>query len=339
MSRVAIKGSAYCLEHVPQLGLHYGNTPYTAGEGEKEYLQALPKHLQTYEQAKGYAPNMTYIGALPLEDLDAQPTPMYENYNLEAPRFGKYGEIMPEDEFLGLLDICDVFDLIWLEKDFAASVREKLSKHELITESILARLEAGHDRAEIEEHLKSGDHTQVLPLYFDGKVVGMARAAHTVDDNLFAHVLLENLASKAGSVLALLHLLRNTGLKPEEVDFVIECSEEGAGDACQRAGGNFAKAIAEIAGCVNASGCDVRGFCAGPVNAMINGASQVAAGARKNVVVLAGGAIPKLYMNSRDHVKKDMPALEDCLGSFAILITPCDGVSAEMRLDVLGKHV
>ena len=175
---------------------------------------------------------MTYIGALPLEDLDAQPTPMYENYNLEAPRFGKYGEIMPEDEFLGLLDICDVFDLIWLEKDFAASVREKLSKHELITESILARLEAGHDRAEIEEHLKSGDHTQVLPLYFDGKVVGMARAAHTVDDNLFAHVLLENLASKAGSVLALLHLLRNTGLKPEEVDFVIECSEEGAGDAC-----------------------------------------------------------------------------------------------------------
>ncbi|WP_418844775.1 glycine/sarcosine/betaine reductase complex component C subunit beta, partial [Pyramidobacter piscolens] len=246
--------------------------------------------------------------------------------------------IMPEDEFLGLLDICDVFDLIWLEKDFAASVREKLSKHELITESILARLEAGHDRAEIEEHLKSGDHTQVLPLYFDGKVVGMARAAHTVDDNLFAHVLLENLASKAGSVLALLHLLHNTGLKPEEVDFVIECSEEGAGDACQRAGGNFAKAIAEIAGCVNASGCDVRGFCAGPVNAMINGASQVAAGARKNVVVLAGGAIPKLYMNSRDHVKKDMPALEDCLGSFAILITPCDGVSAEMRLDVLGKH-
>ncbi|MDY2648731.1 MAG: glycine/sarcosine/betaine reductase complex component C subunit beta [Pyramidobacter porci] len=338
MSRVAIKGSAYCLEHVPQLGLHYGNTPYTAGEGEKEYLQALPKHLQTYEQAKGYAPNMTYIGALPLEDLDAQPTPMYQNYNLEAPRFGKYGEIMPEDEFLGLLDICDVFDLIWLEKDFAASVREKLSKHELITESILARLEAGHDRAEIEEHLKSGDHTQVLPLYFDGKVVGMARAAHAVDDNLFAHVLLENLASKAGSVLALLHLLRNTGLKPEEVDFVIECSEEGAGDACQRAGGNFAKAIAEIAGCVNASGCDVRGFCAGPVNAMINGASQVAAGARKNVVVLAGGAIPKLYMNSRDHVKKDMPALEDCLGSFAILIAPCDGVSAEMRLDVLGKH-
>ena len=43
-------------------------------------------------------------------------------------------------------------------------------------------------------------------------------------------------------------------------------------------------------------------------------------------------------MNSRDHVKKGMPALEDCLGGFAVLLTPPDGVSAEIRLDVLGKH-
>ena len=338
MSRVAIKGSAYCLQHTPELGLHYGNTPYTATENEKEYLDALPSHLQTFEQAKGYAPNMTYIGAMPLEELENQPTPMYQNYVEGASRFGKFGEIMPEDEFLGLLDICDVFDLVLLEKNFAASVREKLAAHELVTESMLARLEAGHEMSEIEEMVKSGNHHQVLPLYYQGKVVGLVRAAHAVDENLFAHVLLENIASKAGSVLALLHLLKNTGMKPEDVDFIIECSEEGAGDACQRAGGNFAKAIAEIAGCVNASGCDVRGFCAGPVNAMINGASQVAAGARKNLIVLAGGAVPKLYMNSRDHVKKGMPALEDCLGSFAILITPCDGVSPEMRLDVLGKH-
>jgi betaine reductase len=31
---------------------------------------------------------------------------------------------MPEDEFIGLMDICAVFDLIWREKSFAASVRE-----------------------------------------------------------------------------------------------------------------------------------------------------------------------------------------------------------------------
>ncbi len=335
MSRVAIKGSAYCLEHTPELGLHYGNTPYTAGEGEKEYLEELPKHIQTYEEAKDYAPNLTYIGAMSIADLENQATPMYEHRVAGAPRFGKYGEIMPEDEFLGMMDICDVFDLVWLQKDFAVSIRPKLEAHELITDEMVARLEAGHDLPEIEQEI-SENHA--LALYYNHKVVGCVRSAHAVDENLFSHVIMENLASKAGSVLALLHLLKNTGLAPTDVDFLIECSEEGAGDACQRAGCNFAKAIAEIAGCVNASGCDVRGFCAGPVNAMIAGAAQVASGARKNVVVIAGGAVPKLYMNSRDHVKKGMPALEDCLGSFAVLLTPCDGVSPEMRLDALGKH-
>jgi betaine reductase len=82
----------------------------------------------------------------------------------------------------------------------------------------------------------------------------------------------------------------------------------------------------------------VRSFCAGPVNAMIAAASQVAAGTRKNCVVLAGGAIPKLFMNGRDHVKKEMPALEDCLGNFAALLVPDDGTNPVMRLDAIGKH-
>ena len=150
-------------------------------------------------------------------------------------------------------------------------------------------------------------------------------------------MILENLASKAGSLLSLFHLMKKA-ISPEEVDFVIECSEEAAGDMNQRGGGNFAKAIAEIAGCVNASGLDVRAFCAAPVNALITGASLVASGARKNVVVLAGGALPKLYMNARDHVKKGLPALENCLGSFAVLLTPDDGTTPVIRLDALGKH-
>jgi betaine reductase len=338
MSRVAIKGSAYCLQHTPELGLHYGNTPYVErhSHGETDYLKKLPEHAQSFEEAKDYAPNMAYIGTLPLEDLENQTKPMYENRLSGADRYGKFGEIMPEDEFIGLMDICDVFDLVWLEKDFAASVKEKLSNHKFMTESMLARLEEGRDGSEIEADCD--EKHGALPLYFDGNIVGCVRRGHEVDENLSAHVLLENIASKASAVLSLLHLLQNTEMKAEEVDFVIECSEEGAGDMCQRAGGNFAKAIAEIVGCKNASGCDVRGFCAGPVNAMIAGASQVAAEARSNVVVLAGGAVPKLYMNSKDHVKKELPALEDCLGSFAVLITPCDGVSPEMRLDAIGKH-
>jgi len=337
MATVGIKGCAYCLNHAPETGVHYGNTPFIEREtkGETGFLKELPSFMQKYEEARDYAPNQAYIGGMTLEALENSPQPWYVNRIAGSKRYGAYGEIMPEDEFLGLMDICDVFDIIWLESSFAASVREKLVASPVMNDKLLARLEAGHSAEEIAGETA---HKKALPLYFNGNIVGCARNGHEVDDCLFAYVLLENIASKAGGVLALLHLLKNTEMTPEEVDFVIECSEEGAGDMNQRAGGNFAKAIAEIAGCVNASGCDVRSFCAGPVNAMIAGASQVAAGARKNCVVLAGGAIPKLYMNGRDHVKKKMPALEDCLGSFAVLLVPDDGTEPVMRLDVLGKH-
>lgn len=337
MSSVGIKGYAYCLNHTPELGLYYGNTPYVEriSKGETAFLAGLPNHLQTYDEAVGYAPNQAYIGGITLEEYEAQVQPWYENRMPDAGRYGKYGEIMPEDEFLGLVDICDVFDIIWLEEGFASKVREKLANDPVITDAILARLEKGHD---IEEIKVETDQHQALPLFFNGEVVGCARKGHEVDECLSAYVLLENIACKAGSVLAMLHMIKNSGISPEDVDFVIECSEEGAGDMNQRAGGNFAKSIAEIAGCTNASGCDVRGFCAGPVNAMIAAASQVAAGARKNCVVVAGGSIPKLYMNGRDHVKKEMPALEDCLGNFAILMVPDKGEYPVMRLDALGKH-
>ena len=43
-------------------------------------------------------------------------------------------------------------------------------------------------------------------------------------------------------------------------------------------------------------------------------------GIYKHVVVLGGGAVAKLGMNCRDHIKKDVPVLEDVLGSFAVLI-------------------
>jgi betaine reductase len=337
MPNAAIHGVAYCLNHVPGLALHYGNTPYVEREakGESDFLKALPAHEQDYDAAVRYAPNLAYIGARTLEELEAHPKPWYQNPTAEATRFGRFGEIMPEEEFLGLLDACDVFDLIWLERSFAASARERLAAHPLMTEAILARIEAGH---EAEEIARETSEAGALPLLLGGRVVGCARRGHEIDEDLSAYVLLENLACKAGGVLALLHLMRNADLAPGEVDFLVECSEEAAGDMNQRGGGNFAKAVAEIAGCGNASGCDVRGFCAGPVNAILAGASMVAAGTRQNVVVLAGGAIPKLYMNARDHVKKGMPALENCLGNFAVLIGPDDGAHPVIRLDAVGKH-
>ncbi|WP_281681285.1 glycine/sarcosine/betaine reductase complex component C subunit beta [Synergistes jonesii] len=337
MPNAAVKAAAYSLNFTPELALWYGNTPYVERltHPDSEFLKDLPKFQQNYHEAASYAPNLTYIGAMEIEDFEKREKPWYKNLEPQERRYGRYGEIMPEDETIAFMDICDVFDLIWLEKGFAASMKEKLAKHPLMRDDIIARLETGHEAADIEDEIKTA---AALPLYADDRVIGCARRGHEVDPNLTAYELLVNIANKASAVLSLLHLIKNAGMKPEDVDFVVECSEEAAGDMNQRGGGNFAKAIAEIAGCANASGCDVRGFCAGPVNAIIAAASMVAAGARKNVAVVAGGAIPKLYMNARDHVKKELPALENCIGSFGVLVVPEDGALPVIRLDAIGKH-
>ena len=340
MSRVGIKGYAYCLNHMPETGMYYGTTPYHARrEGkEKEFIENLPKHIQTYEQAMQYAPNQAYIGGLTYEEFEAAATPWTENLIKDASRYGKFGEIMPEDEFIGLMSACDEFELIWLEEGFAKAISEKLAKNPVMTENIVKRVVRPKNMKDLATIETEVNEREGEFLRFGGKVVGCVRSGHAIDDCLFAHVLMENLANKASGTLSLLHLIKNTGIDPADIDFVIECSEEGAGDMNQRAGGNFAKAEAEMAGLVNASGCDIRCFCAGPVNAMIAAASQVAAGARKNCVVVAGGSVPKLFMNGRDHVKKGVLALEDCMASFAVLLTPDDGQNPVMRLDTLGKH-
>jgi hypothetical protein len=106
----------------------------------------------------------------------------------------------------------------------------------------------------------------------------------------------------------------------------------------QRGGGNFAKAIAELAGAANATGSDTRGFCAAPTHALIQAAALVKSGVYKNVAVVAGGATAKLGMNGKDHVKKDLPILEDVLGGFAVLISDNDGINPIIRTDLVGKH-
>ena len=335
MGNVGIKASAYCLNFAPEIALLYGGTPAQERKTkpDSDFLRDLPNHAQSFEQAAAYAPNKTYIGAMNVDDLAAAPTPWLEHLK-QPERFGRFGEIMPEDEFIGLLDICDVFDLVWLEEGFAALVRERLSENPVLGDKQLARLEKGRPAAEISQAVEHG----ALPLYSGGTVVGCCRKAHDTDENLEAATMLENLACKASGVLALLHLIRNAGLTPADVDFVVECSEESVGDAMQRGGGNMAKAVAEIAECANASGFDVRAFCAGPVSAVITAAGMVASGIRKNVVVVSGGSVPKLYMNARDHVKKGLPALENCIGSFALLLTPDDGQTPVIRLDCIGKH-
>ena len=50
------------------------------------------------------------------------------------------------------------------------------------------------------------------------------------------------------------HLLAKTAFPADELEYAIGCGEEAIGDRYQRGGGNLAKAVAEAAGCGNATG-------------------------------------------------------------------------------------
>ena len=242
---------------------------------------------------------------------------------------------MPEDEFFALMKIVDAFDLVRLEKSFVEEVKAKLGEHPLFNESDLARLGNGVDLAEIEKVVNAGT---AAAMRLGDRLVGSVSRAHDSDAALTAAIMYENLAAKASATLVLRHLLKNSGVDPNEIDYIIECSEEAAGDMNQRGGGNFAKAVGEMCGLKNATGSDVRSFCAGPSHALVYAAALVKAGIYKNVAVVAGGATAKLGINGRDHVNKNMPVLEDTLGAFATLVSENDGVNPIIRTDVVGRH-
>jgi len=336
MNYSVVKASSYILVHAPDMVLNNGTTQTMekAKNPESEYLKKLPEHLRSYEEVVNYEPNQTYIGNMTPAQLKEKKFPWYANQNKEGSRFGKFGEIMPQDEFIALMKISDVFDLVQLEEEFTKEIKNKLKEHPLISEKEIALLKDGTEKEKIEKLIE--EHSEAL--YYEGKVVGCVKRAHDVDDNLTSHIMFENLVSKASGILSLKNLVEKNNLNVEDIDYVIECSEEACGDMNQRGGGNFAKSIAESCGALNATGSDLRGFCAAPVHALINAASLVQAGTYDNVVVVAGGSTAKLGMNGKDHVKKDMPVIEDVIGGFAFLISKNDGINPVVRTDLVGKH-
>ncbi len=336
MTFPVIKATAYALVHTPNILLEHGTTQIAeAARSGSEYMKKLPEHLRSFEEVVAYPPNQCYIGTLHPDQLAGIPQPWYENGLENASRFGKYGEIMPEDEFYALMKICDAFDLVRLEKGFAEEIKAKMKENPVFWESDFDRIGAGVELYSIE---KDVNNHVADAMRLGDRLVGCVRQAHDTDLALTAAIMFENLAAKASGLLAFRRLLINNDIDPASIDYIIECSEEAAGDMNQRGGGNFAKSIGELANVVNATGCDVRGFCAAPGHAMVNAASLVHAGTFKNVVVVAGGATAKLGMNGRDHVNKNMPVLEDCLGAFAVLLSENDGVNPIVRTDIVGRH-
>jgi betaine reductase len=260
--------------------------------------QIAPK-LRSFDEALGYPPHQVFLGNLRPEELWKIGRPWWSNPT-EAKAEGPFGVFVDEQELYRRLEAADQFQLLKLDGRLAVDGS--------------------------------------LPIYRSGHRAGVMLRAHDLDESLSAAVLLENLACKATGALALEHLLKETGFPADNVEYAIGCGEEAVGDRYQRGGGNLGKAIAEEAGCRNASGSDVKAFCAGPVHALVMAGSLVSSGVYEHVVVVAGGSLAKLGMKFAGALRHHVPVLEDVLAGLAILVGPPGEGAPTLRLDAVGRH-
>jgi glycine/sarcosine/betaine reductase complex component C subunit beta len=332
-----VKGASYFLAHVPSMVRH-GSKPSRDLKKNPSKLAQTLGHLRTFEQAVSYTPNQVFIGNVDPDDLLNMKAPFWNNPLPDASRWGSFGEIMPEEEFYGMLKISDEFNLFSFEEAFTQEMTAKLKHHPLFDAKDIEKLGQGVPLAKIEKQISDG---KTLPLYIQkDRLIGCIQAAseHAEEDSsLVPDILIENLAVRASGAMALRHLTAKVGTA-DEVDYLLGYGEEAVGDRYQRGGGNMAKAIGQLGKCNNATGSDIKAFCCAPVHALIVAASLVSSGVFKNVVLVGGGSFAKLGMKFEGHLRHDMPILEDVLGAIAIWVGQDDGQSPVIRLDAVGKH-
>src|SRR4030095_12273842 len=94
LEQPVIRGVRFFLAHTPGL-VRYGSQPRRDCSHHRPRTRALLAHIHP-------------------DTLAAMPQPWFTS---AAPgtRWGAHGEIMPEEEFYGVLKICDAFDLVHLE--------------------------------------------------------------------------------------------------------------------------------------------------------------------------------------------------------------------------------
>ena len=151
-----IKGASYVLVHTPDMVLYNGTTQTTERvvNPDSEYLKAVPEHLRSYEEAVSYWPNQTYIGNAHPDELAAVEFPYYDKKKEGAKRYGKYGEIMPEEEFMLLVQACDMFEVVRLDKAFVAKYKDVLAQDPNISDDIIEKINEGVERKEKVEVIK-----------------------------------------------------------------------------------------------------------------------------------------------------------------------------------------
>jgi betaine reductase len=332
-----IKVASYFLAHAPGL-VPLGSKPSRELSKNPALLPSILSHLRTYEEALAYPPHQVFIGNLRPEDLKGMARPWHRQKVKGAKRLGPFGEIMPSEEFYGVLKLADDFNLLWLEEGFASESERTLGSRPHMSPEKLAKLDRGVPLSKIEAKVKEGP-SSALPLYLGGqRLVGCVVRGHEEDMNLLPEYILEDLACKATGAMALQAALESLPGGEAEVDYLLGCGEEAVGDRYQRGGGNMAKAIGEMAGCLQATGADIKAFCCGPLHAAVIAGGLVASGIYSTVAVVGGCSLAKLGMKFQGHLKHDMPILEDVLAGVAFIVGEDDGESPVLRLDAVGKQ-
>jgi len=326
-----VTGATQVLAHVPGLA-RLGSKPARELPRDRALGASFQAALRSFDDAVAYGPHQAWIGAVHPRDLPARPWVGAPHPG--ASRFGPWGEVLPQAEFLGLLAAVDGFKLVTLAPAAAEAAGAALAAHPLAKHLDLDRVAAAAGDAAAVAAGPGGLAVHDAA----GRLVAAVRPDHEADDTLAAVVLLDNLAAKATATVALLHLLEAGGIDAESVDYVIGCGEEAVGDRYQRGGGNMAKAVAEAAGLRQASGMDVKNFCAAPVPALVTASALVGAGVFGRIAVVSGGSLAKLGMKFQGHLRHGLPVLEDVLGGSAWLVEADDGRSPRVRLDVVGRH-
>jgi betaine reductase len=331
MRAAVLSGASAILAHTPGLARH-GSKPSRELARDVGLEAQFRASLRTYEQALAYPPHRAFVGELHPRLLP--PRPWSSQRANGSSRFAPAGEIMPEEEFLGLMASVDEFSLLTLDTAVAERAGAALAAHPAADILPLERLAAAAGDIEA---VAAEEGSLALQANGAGPIAAIRRA-HDADGALSAPVLLENLAAKASATLALAHLMRTVGAEAGSIEYVLGCGEEAIGDRYQRGGGNLAKAVAAAAGLTNASGADIKNFCAAPLPALLIASSLVSCGVFSRVAVVAGGSLPKLGMKFQGHLRSGLPVLEDVLGGMAVLVDADDGVSPLVRTDSVGRH-
>ena len=314
-----IEAASQVISHTPQL-VFSGSKVRREIERDSSLAPRIAASLRSVQEAAGYFPNHVFIGAEEPRSLSDPGEGFWERPGEPVYRTHS-GAFISEPEFLQAMARADVAGLLEFESSALAVGDAPLS-------GLLNLLSAATD---------SINSQAFEPIPGVKAAIGEVGWGYPDDEALSPVNILENLATKASASLALAHLLDENQIDPERLDFVISCSEEAVGDRYQRGGGNLGKAIAEAVGASRASGFDVKNFCAAPISALVVAASLVESGVAETVAVVAGGSLPKLGMKFQGHLKNEMPILEDCLASAAVLVTRGDHGTA-IRLDAVGRH-